>query len=49
MRAAYKLFLLGTATDLPTRPYVLAPRQSRANELFASVRKWNKVVSSRPQ
>jgi hypothetical protein len=42
----YRAFLLGTATDLPTRAFVVAPRQTRANELFASLRKWNKVISS---
>lgn len=46
MRRGYKLFLLGTVTDLPTRPFVLAPAKTGANELFAGLRKWNKVLSS---
>lgn len=46
MRRGYKLFLLGTATDLPTRAIVLAPAKKEANELFAGLRKWSKVLSS---
>jgi hypothetical protein len=46
MRRGYRAFLMGTATDLPTRAIVLSPVQSRASDLFASLRKWNKVISS---
>jgi hypothetical protein len=46
MRRGYRLFLLGTATDLPTRAFVLAPPKKDANELFAGLRKWGKVLSS---
>jgi hypothetical protein len=45
MRPGYRAFLYGTATDLPTRPFKLA-RSREADELFAAMRKWNKVISS---
>jgi hypothetical protein len=48
MSPGYRAFLLATATDLPTRAYVLAPRMN-GNELFASLRKWGKVISSQQQ
>ncbi len=46
MRRGYKAFLKGTATDLPTRAFVLARPKQEANELFAGLRKWSKVLSS---
>ncbi len=46
MSPGYRAFLLGTATDLPTRAFVLLPPKSDASELFAGLRKWNKVISS---
>lgn len=49
MNPGYRAFLLGTATDLPTRAYVLAPRQTGANALFASLRKRGKVISNHGQ
>jgi hypothetical protein len=45
VRRGYKAFLMGTATDLPTRAIVLSPLQTRAQELFSSIRKWDKVQS----
>lgn len=45
MRPGYRAFLMGTATDLPTRGFTLNRRKT-ANEIFASVRKWDKVVTS---
>lgn len=46
MRQGYRAFLLGTATDLPTRGFKLAPPKSGAAEMFAGLRKWNKVISN---
>ena len=49
MRRYLRACLMASATELPTRPIILAPRKTRANELFASLRKWGKVVSNRAQ
>jgi hypothetical protein len=45
MRAGYRAFLMGTATDLPTRGFSLTPAKSEAIELVANLRKWNKGIS----
>lgn len=45
MIRGYRAFLMGTATDLPTRGYSVA-KKTKAEELFGSIRKWNKVISS---
>jgi hypothetical protein len=45
MRAGYKAFLMGTATDLPTRGYRLE-NKTPAQAMFDDIRKWNKVVSN---
>jgi hypothetical protein len=47
MRAGYRAFLMGTATDLPTRGFSLA-KQSQADVLFEGIRNWGKVLSNRP-
>ncbi len=47
MRKHYRAFLLASATDQPTRAFVLN-RRAKANELVAAVRKWDKVVSNLP-
>jgi hypothetical protein len=47
VRRGYQAFLMGTATDLPTRGFTL-PERSRADEIFADITKWSKVISNLP-
>lgn len=45
MTRRYRAFLLSTTTDLPTRGFKLN-RLSKNNELFASLKRWDKIVSN---
>jgi hypothetical protein len=47
MRRGYKAFLMGTATDLPTRGFSL-DKKTQAEALFEGVRNWGKVISNLP-
>jgi hypothetical protein len=48
MRRGYKAFLMGTATDLPTRGFKLE-RKTQADVLFEGIQRWSKVISNLPQ
>lgn len=47
MRRGYRAFLMGTATDLPTRGFTVE-RKTQAEALFESVRNWGRVISNQP-
>lgn len=47
MRRGYKAFLMGTASDLPTRGFAVN-RKTQAQVLFEGIHKWSKVVSNLP-
>ena len=47
MRPGYRAFLMGTATDLPTRGFRVA-KKSEAQELFDGIQRWSKVISNLP-
>ena len=47
MNRGYRAFLMGTATDLPTRGFVLDTK-SKADVLFEGIRNWGKVISNLP-
>jgi hypothetical protein len=42
----YRAFLMGTATDLPTRGFRLE-KKKQADVLFEGIRNWGKVLSNR--
>lgn len=47
MKKGYRAFLMGTATDLPTRGFTVA-KKSEAQMAFEGIRRWNKVISNLP-
>lgn len=47
MNRGYRAFLMGTATDLPTRGFGVA-HKSEAQVLFEGIQRWSKVISNLP-